>query len=905
MTENTETKPVIKYLKDYEPPEYFIHEVDLHFDLDAEKTTVTSKLYFSRREGVDELPMVLQGIDLKLLSLALNDERLDTNAYEVSDENLIIHKMPQSGVLVVKNEICPKTNESLEGLYESKGMLCTQCEPEGFRKITYFIDRPDNMCVFKVRLEADKKHYPQLLSNGNFQASGDLEHDRHFVEWFDPFPKPSYLFALVACDLAVKKDEFVTQSGRKVELAFYVEPSDLNKIDFAIEALKKSMRWDEQRYGCEYDLDLYMIVAVSHFNMGAMENKGLNIFNTKCVLASPDTATDQQYASVESIIAHEYFHNYSGNRVTCANWFQLSLKEGFTVFRDQQFSMELDSWLAHRIASVQTIRNVQFAQDAGPMAHPVRPTQYIEMNNFYTVTVYDKGAEVIRMLHTLLGDEPFIQGSKRYFQRYDGQAVTIEDFLSAVTENTGFNTVIFKGWYEQPGTPEVIMVYEYNQAEQTYKIGFEQSFPKFPDNKPVAIPIRLGLIDAINGEPVVLKTAHEKFKLDQTGLEGVFVFDQSKDMLEFKNINVDVVPSVFRDFSAPVNLISELPDQAYYHLMAHDTNAFNRFDSAQLLMNKRILELGLENSGSQKGSNQKESQNTQEALEQLTTAWLSVFNNQNISAEERALICTLPGYSSTAEFQSLHEGEILVENILAGYKRLQKHLATQCLNELLESYQQLQNQLSKKPYSPNAVDAGLRSLKNLCLSLLASVAHDFPDEKIEQSIYDHYQTADNITDRLAALKLLVHNNFSTQEAALKDFETRFYNNQLAMDHWFDIQASNPQPSTFETIHKLKQHPLYDTKSPNIVRSVIGSFVSKNHFCFHDQSGRGYELLADEIIYFNDHNPQLASRLMNPLTQWKRYATARTLQMRKSIAKIEKIENISPDVYEVLITLVSN
>lgn len=532
--------PETIYLADYRPPAYAVQTIHLNFDIHEESVLVSAEMQLKAHDNLNA-PLVLQGNNQKIEHISINHKPLDADQYQLIAQTLKI-QLPAATerifTLEIKCRIDPYSNTTLEGLYESKGMLCTQCEAEGFRRIMYYVDRPDNMAVFTTRIEADKSRYPVLLANGNLVAAKDVENGRHEAVWHDPFPKPSYLFAMVAGNLAVTKDSFTTMSGREVTIAFYTEAQDQNKIAFAIAALKKSMKWDEERYGCEYDLDIYMVVAVSHFNMGAMENKGLNVFNTRCVLASPETATDQQYSSVESIIAHEYFHNWSGNRITCRDWFQLSLKEGFTVFRDQHFSMEVDSALAHRVDAVKVMRSVQFAEDAGPMAHPVRPQDYIEINNFYTVTVYDKGAEVVRMIHTLLGADAFRKGTDRYFSRFDGQAVTTEDFVQSVTEGQDFDLVQFQRWYDQPGTPWVKVQRYYDADTQSMTLRFEQTYPELPNwdkpRYPVVIPVRLGLITA-EGEAHPLKTDAEAFKAN-TATDGVFILKEATAEITFLDV---------------------------------------------------------------------------------------------------------------------------------------------------------------------------------------------------------------------------------------------------------------------------------------------------------------------------------------------------------------------------------
>jgi len=868
----------VKKLSDYQPPNYFIKKISLLFRLAADATEVISELTVVRRLEDSQSPLHLDGVELTLKSIKMDGAVLQADEYQVTPEELIIYTPPEHFTLQITTVIKPVENTSLEGLYESKGMLCTQCEAEGFRKITYNVDRPDNMAIYETRIEANKSQYPILLSNGNLIDSGELDDGYHFATWHDPHPKPCYLFALVAGDLAVQEDSFTTVSGRQVKLAFYVEPQDLNKVDFAIDALKNSMAWDEKRYGREYDLDIFMVVAVSHFNMGAMENKGLNIFNTKCVLASPNTSTDSQYAGVEGVIAHEYFHNWSGNRITCRDWFQLSLKEGFTVFRDQQFSMEVDSWLAHRIGAVKMIRNVQFPQDAGPMAHPIRPAEYIEINNFYTVTVYDKGAEVIRMLNTILGDELFFKGTQRYFERFDGQAVTTEDFLSSVTEDSGFNTQVFERWYHQAGTPEIKIHTDWTESKNTLEISFAQRYPRFAKNQPVSIPVRFGLISKATGKPVEIQGEHAQLKKDTHNLEAVFILESQQDTLTLE-VTESVVPSFMRGFSAPVTLQSNISDDHLLLLMAKDVDPFNRWESAQLLMSKALL------SG--------QAQNNKVA-KSLIDAWQAVFENTAISEEERALVCSLPHYSALAEMQANNNQSIAVNDILDGRQSLRLHIATTCFDSIQTMYSFCDSELKTRPYSPNTNDKGLRALKNLALSFLAV----YPTDEIQQLVYDQFVAADNITDRLSALQLLVHDDLPQAQAALAMFERDWAQDQLAMDQWFAIQASNPNESVLETIAQLKAHRLYDPKSPNNVRSIMGAFAGSNPRRFHALDGSGYQLLTDCLVEYNKANPQLAARMATPLTQWARYDEQRQKLIQQQLHELAQLE-LSPDLYEIV------
>lgn len=874
--ENNSPKTI--YLADYQPPVYGVQTIDLNVDIQKEKAIVTAQMQMKARDKVEE-PLVLQGHSQTLVSVKVNDQVIAADQYSTSGETLSVNLPAGTESLYtveITSEIDPYSNTALEGLYESKGMLCTQCEAEGFRRIIYYVDRPDNMAVFTTRIQADKTLYPVLLANGNLVESRDLDNNRHEVVWHDPHPKPSYLFAMVAGDLAVKKDTFTTMSGREVTIAFYTEEQDQDKLDYAIAALKKSMKWDEERYGREYDLDIYMVVAVSHFNMGAMENKGLNVFNTSCVLASPDTATDQQYGRVESIIAHEYFHNWSGNRVTCRDWFQLSLKEGFTVFRDQHFSMDVDSYLEHRVDAVKVMRSIQFAEDAGPMAHPVRPQDYIEINNFYTVTVYDKGAEVVRMYHTLLGDKAFREGTDRYFDRFDGQAVTTEDFAQAVTEGQDFDLPRFQRWYDQPGTPVLTVNRHYDADAQTLTLRFEQHYPELPnwkkDRQPVIIPVKLGLI-SVEGDVLPLETEHAEFKASSQ-TEGVFVFKEAADEIVFNNVPEETIPSLLRGFSAPVILRAQYSQQELATLVAHDADLFNRWDAAQNIMSQIILQ----------GAS--------------SSMFLEVFGqtcfNNDIDPGARALICQLPSYTALEQLQVQDTGSIQVEQILDGQKALRMSIAKAYKTQLEKLIEQATEALSGKDFSPAPEDRGWRSLRNLAFYFLSCLE----TEEMEQRLLTQYEQANNLTDRLASFRNLVHNGYSAGQKVIDNFAAKYGHEELAMNAWFEVQASNPSDDCIAQVKNLQAHKAYDPKSPNNVRAVVGAFCRGNPRQFH-RGTIGYDFLADTVINYNKSNPQLAARLLGPLTSWRQYDSARQEQMKSALEKILKTDALAPDVYEIV------
>ena len=786
-----------------------------------------------------------------------------------AQEKLVIHGLPEQFELVIQCEIDPYSNTALEGLYESNGMLCTQCEAQGFRRIMFFIDRPDNMAVFTTHIEANSKRFPILLANGNKVSEQSLVNDRVRVSWHDPYPKSCYLFAAVAGKLALKKSQFTTVSGRKVAIEFYAESADHNKLNFAIAALKKSMAWDEQRYGCEYDLDIYMVVAVSHFNMGAMENKGLNIFNSRCVLASPDTATDNQYVSVESIIAHEYFHNWSGNRVTCRDWFQLSLKEGFTVFRDQQFSMEVDQSLKHRIDAVKVIRTAQFAQDASPMAHPIRPREYIEINNFYTVTVYDKGAEVVRMLHTILGPKAFRAGTNRYFATFDGQAVTTEDFLAAVAQDSSLDQTLFKHWYDYAHTPELEIVFSANTKERTVTLEFAQ---QHVSEQPFIIPVRFGLVSD-NEQAVLLHSEHPGLRLDSNRTEGVFLLTQATDTLVLRGVNHSVVPSLLRGFSAPVIVRTNLTQAALARLVCADPDHFNRWDSAQTLWIRALLD----------------------CQDTLYDAWLTTLMNQRLDPQTRALICECMDVNSLMEVQAQRKQPIDIDAILASRTQLMQSYSDKAQAQLWQVLEQCQQAL-QQAFEPSAQQRGWRALRAIVLKYLAVE----PNPQIEAVLLALLRNSDNLTDRLTALQLLVHEGFDSAQIGLDEFEQAWRHEPLAMDGWFRIQASDPRAEVFTRIEQLQQHACFDEKSPNHVRAVIGAFSQQNFGQFHDMSGVGYALLQQWVLAYNQSNPQLAARLVSPLINWARFDQQRQTRMADVLRAMLQTNKLAPDLYEIIV-----
>ena len=864
------TNPHTIFLKNYTVPEYLIHYVALNFTLDDDNTQVTSRLVMIRNPASLSSPtsLTLNGENLTLLRVVLNDDMELTEAdYTQTADALIIHNVPQQHefVLTIENSINPKANTALEGLYLSNGMLCTQCEAEGFRKITYFLDRPDVMTRFTTTLIGDKDRYPVLLSNGNNIHHGELDHNRHFVTWEDPFNKPCYLFALVAGQLECVADTFTTMSGREVALEIFVEAHDKDKCAHAVQSLKNAMLWDEQVYGREYDLDLYMIVAVSHFNMGAMENKGLNVFNTKFVLARPDTATDFDYEHVEAVIAHEYFHNWTGNRVTCRDWFQLSLKEGFTVFRDQEFTADRTSKGVKRIEDVNQLRTRQFAEDAGPLAHPIRPEAYIEINNFYTLTVYEKGAEVVRMIHTLVGADGFRKGSDLYFDRHDGQAVTYEDFVKAMEDANSVDLTQFRRWYEQAGTPVLTVTQQYDASAEILTLAIQQHCPPTPNQAvkpPLHIPVTVGLLNPDGS------AATDEVILQLTEAEQVFIFTELKQK---------PVVSLLRGFSAPVKLVMERSLDELAFLLSYDSDEFNRWEAGQELAGKIILGLvdDLQNAHPLSVNPIIVSAFTQV----LAYAWLDL--------SYFSLLLSLPSETYLAE-------QMAVVDVVAIHQARELVVCTLA--------EQLQTEF-KAIYIANHRDEsglfdagaiGRRRIKNVCLAYLSKLEQ--PD--LQQWASTQFSTAGNMTDQIAALSVIVNSTHPEKSACLANFYQQWQAEALVVDKWFALQASSSAPDTFANVQALMNHSAFDLKNPNRVRSVIGAFSQANPLHFHAENGQGYAFLADQIIALNTLNPQIASRMVGALTTWRRFDTSRQALIKAQLERIINTEAISKDVYEV-------
>ncbi len=876
-------QPHVIYLKDYQAPDYLIDETHLTFELFEDHSLVHAQLILRRNpaRGAGLPPLVLDGQQLELLSVQLDDRPLGAGEYQVDADSLTLQPNAERFVLDTSVKIHPETNTALEGLYKSGTMFCTQCEAEGFRKITYYLDRPDVMSRFTTTVIAEQQRYPILLSNGNPIGQGPAEDGRHWATWEDPFVKPAYLFALVAGDLWCVEDTFTRQSGRDVALRIYVEPENIDKCDHAMVSLKKSMRWDEEVYGREYDLDIFMIVAVNDFNMGAMENKGLNIFNSSCVLARAETATDAAHQRVEAVVAHEYFHNWSGNRVTCRDWFQLSLKEGFTVFRDAEFSADMNSRTVKRIEDVAYLRTHQFAEDAGPMAHPVRPDSFIEISNFYTLTVYEKGAEVVRMVSTLLGAEGFRKGSDLYFERHDGQAVTCDDFIQAMEDANGVDLTQFKRWYTQAGTPRLAVSEQYDAATQRYSLTFRQSYPQTPDKAekhPFVIPVELGLLDA-EGRDLPLRLVGESEAVHGSRVLSVTEAEQT---FTFEGLAAKPLPSLLRGFSAPVKLSFPYDRDQLMFLMQHDSDGFNRWEAGQQLSVQVLQELI--------GQHQRG-----EALvldPRLITALGTVLGNASLDPAMVAEMLSLPGEAYLTEISQVAD----VEAIHAAREFARQQIATQLFDALWARYQANREVSRATPYVASAEHFARRSLQNIALSyLMLSGTPQGLEATLEQ-----FDQCDNMTERLTALAVLVNSPFEAERAqALESFAEHFKDNPLVMDQWFSVQAASMQPGGLARVKALMQHPAFTLKNPNKVRALIGAFAGQNLINFHAIDGSGYRFLADLVIELNALNPQIASRLLAPLTRWRKYGEQRQALMKGELERILASGALSSDVYEVV------
>ncbi|KAJ8768514.1 hypothetical protein K2173_022609 [Erythroxylum novogranatense] len=873
------------FLKDYKFPDYYFDTVDLSFVLGEEKTVVSSKItVFPRVEG-SSYPLVLDGQGMKLISVKINSENLKDGDYKVDSRHLTIRSPPVGTfTLEIVNEIHPQNNTSLEGLYKSSGNFCTQCEAEGFRKITFYQDRPDIMAKYTCRIEADKSLYPVLLSNGNLIEQGDLEGGKHYALWEDPFKKPCYLFALVAGRLESRDDSFITRSGRKVLLRIWTPAQDLPKTVHAMYSLKAAMKWDEDVFGLEYDLDLFNIVAVPDFNMGAMENKSLNIFNSKLVLASPETATDADYAAILGVIGHEYFHNWTGNRVTCRDWFQLSLKEGLTVFRDQEFSSDMGSRTVKRITDVSRLRNYQFPQDAGPMAHPVRPHSYIKMDNFYTVTVYEKGAEVVRMYKTLLGSQGFRKGMDLYFERHDGQAVTCEDFFAAMRDANGADFANFLSWYSQAGTPVVKVTSSYNADAHTFSLKFIQEVPPTPGQpvkEPMFIPIQLGLLDSSGKDMPLASVYHDGTleciaKDDQPVYTTVLRVTKREEEFVFSDIPERPVPSILRGYSAPVRLESDLLESDLFFLLAHDSDEFNRWESGQVLARKLMLSLVADF----------QQQKPLVLNPKFVHGLRSILSDASLDKEFITQAITLPGEGEIMDMMEVADPDA----VHAVRSFIRKQLASELKAEFLSM---VKNNRSSDQYVFNHPNMARRAQKNVALSYLASLEEP---ELTELALHE-YKAASNMTEQFAALVAIAQNPGKTRDEVLADFYEKWQHDFLVVNKWFALQASSNIPGNVDNVRKLLSHPAFDLRNPNKVYSLIGGFCG-SPVNFHAKDGSGYQFLGEMVVQLDKINPQVASRIVSAFSRWRRYDEMRQKLGKAQLEMIISTNGLSENVFEI-------
>ncbi|KAJ0482721.1 putative cytosol alanyl aminopeptidase [Helianthus annuus] len=865
------------FLKDYKLPEYYFDTVDLSFSLGEEKTIVSAKISVVPRVDGAASPLVLDGVDLKLISVKINGNELKEGDFHLDARHLILTSPPSGNfILETVTEILPQKNTSLEGLYKSSGNFCTQCEAEGFRKITFYQDRPDIMAKYTCRIEADKSLYPVLLSNGNLIEQGDLEGGKHFALWEDPFKKPCYLFALVAGQLESRDDTFTTCSGRKVALRIWTPPEDLPKTEHAMYSLKAAMKWDEEVYGREYDLDIFNIVSVPDFNMGAMENKSLNIFNSKLVLASPETATDADYAAILGVIGHEYFHNWTGNRVTCRDWFQLSLKEGLTVFRDQEFSSDLGSRTVKRIGDVSKLRIYQFSQDAGPMAHPVRPHSYIK--------VYEKGAEVVRMYKTLLGSQGFRKGTDLYFQRHDGQAVTCEDFFAAMRDANDADFANFLLWYSQAGTPVVKVTSSYNAEAHTFSLKFSQTVPPTPGQpikEPMFIPVAAGLLDS-NGKDMPLSSIYHDGKLESVACGGqpvnttVLRVTKAEEEFVFTDVLEKPIPSLLRGYSAPIRLHSDLTDNDLFFLLAHDSDEFNRWEAGQILARNIML--------SQVVNFQKD--NALVLDPQFVHGIKCILLDSSLDKEFIAKAITLPGEGEIMDMMEVADPDA----VHAVRKFIRKQLASELKQELINL---VKENRSTEKYVFDHANMARRALKNTALGYLASLE----DEEITELVLHEYKTATNMTDQFSALAAIAQKPGKARDDALADFYNQWQHDYLVVNKWFALQSSSDIPGNVENVHKLLSHPAFDLKNPNKVYSLIGGFCA-SPVNFHAKDGSGYKFLGEIVVQLDKLNPQVASRMVSAFSRWKRYDETRQNLAKAQLEMIVSANGLSENVYEI-------
>jgi aminopeptidase N len=871
-------RPIL--LKDYKPPNYLIYAVDLDVALHATRTRVRARLKVKRNPAYPGNPgaLKLDGETFELEAVRLDGRQLGPREFERTDTELIIPGLPKEPFTLETITYCnPDANKALTGLYLSRGIYCTQCEAQGFRRITYFMDRPDVLATYTVRIEADRGEAPVLLSNGDPVERGTLEGGkRHYAVWRDPHPKPCYLFALVGGNLASYASDFTTASGRKVDLRIYVEPGKEDRCAWAMDSLKRSMRWDEERFGREYDLDVFNIVAVSDFNMGAMENKGLNVFNDALILASPETATDASFAAIERVIAHEYFHNWTGNRITCRDWFQLCLKEGLTVFRDQEFCADQRSGTVERIRDVRNLKAAQFPEDAGPLAHPVRPNRYIEINNFYTATVYNKGAEVVRMLQTLLGREGFRKGMDLYFERQDGQAATVEDFVTCFEDATGRDLKQFMTWYSQAGTPELVCQLKYDARNKTADLTVAQVLPPTPGEakkKPLQVPLRLGLLGG-NGQDIALTLASGKRLQD-----GVIEVTKRTETFRFRDVPSKPVPSLLRGFSAPANLTIQLSDADLQFLMANDSDLYNRWQAAQDYATRVLVEAVKTLRAGGKPEKPK-----------AFVAALGVsLDDESLDPGCRAQFLFLPSESDLARIIGRDVDPLAIHN---ARKDLRKTIGTMLYESLADAYRKHE---VKGPYSPAPEAAGKRALRNAALGFLTcrGKAEDVA------RLAAHFANARNATDEVSALSMLSELRSPERAKAFDRFYERWKGDHLMIDNWFAYQAAAPLPSALATVGKLTKHPLFSIKNPNKVRALVGTFAMANPVNFNRPDGRGYDFLADRVLEIDAFNPQVAARLLSAFRSWKALETERRRQAKKTLQRVAASKPLSHDVQEIV------
>ena len=866
---------------DYRPPAFVVDELALEFDLDPDATTVTATFGFRRNAAAADVdrraPLVLDGEYQQRLRIALDGKAVADDRLVITPSTVTLRDTPDAGTLTVRSVIAPSRNVALEGLYVSSGVFCTQCEPEGFRRITCFPDRPDVLARYDVTLRADRARYPQLLSNGNLVAAGPLDGGRHFARWRDPFPKPTYLFALVAGDLAVLDDAFVTAGGRRVALQIYATRANVSRCRHAMESLKRAMRWDEERYGREYDLDTFMIFCADDFNLGAMENKGLNIFNSRLLLADPATATDDDFSAVEAVIAHEYFHNWTGNRVTCRDWFQLSLKEGLTVFRDQEFSSDQGSRAVERISAVEYLRREQFGEDAGPMAHPVRPDEYDEINNFYTATVYEKGAELIRMQHALLGESGFRGGMDLYFARHDGQAVTCDEFVQSMQDASGVDLAQFRNWYSQAGTPLVTVRGSYDAPARAYVLDVEQSVPSSTGSRrrpPLHVPLAIGLIGP-DGRDMPLRLAGEP---PSEATTRILDLTAKAQRFEFVDVAAAPVPSLLRGFSAPVRVAYDYDDESLALLASHDSDAVNRWDAMQRLFTNAILRLADAHRGGAPLL----------LPPVLARVVRQILGDHTTDPSLLALALAMPDAAYVASLEPV----IDPDGIVAAIHYIERALAASLRDDFVDAYRHFRPRVA---YAWEPGQAGQRSLANRCLRYLGVL----DDDAAHALVTEQFDTGDNMTDSIGALAALRDSQSPVRDTLFARFQTRWHNEPLVLDKWFELQAQSARDDTLGVVRALLAHPRFNARNPNRVRSLVGAFTLRNFARFNASDAAGYAFAAEQVRALDAINPQLASAIAGAFNLWRRFGEPRRTQMQHGLQRIARMRGLSPDVAEVV------